>query len=119
MDPRLPHLAPSEVQALSQGHPAWKSSPHMRPGRHPLWPLWASVLHGGISPRTCAAQSEALLLFPASHAEDCALHRRNIRPALCTHLRGEEVAAGDFLVGTFHRSDPLTILSLLKADGGD
>lgn len=37
---------------------------------------------------------------------------------LWTHLRGEEMAASDFLVGTFHRSDPLTILSLLKADRG-
>ena len=37
---------------------------------------------------------------------------------LWTLLRGEEMAAGDLLVGTFHRSDPLTILSLLKADRG-
>lgn len=56
--------------------------------------------------------------FPSSNTEDCVLHHRNICPALWTHLRGEEEAAGDFLVGTFHRSDPLTILSLLKADRG-
>lgn len=61
---------------------AWKSSRTMR--LHPLWPE-SSVLHGGISPRTCAAQSEALLLFPASRWGLCPTAATSA-PALCTHL---------------------------------
>lgn len=67
------------------------------------------------SPWNCATQSEALLLLPSSN---CVPHHHNTHPVLWTHLRGEGMAAGDFLAGTFHRSDPLTILSLLKADRG-